>query len=91
MSEENLVYCINCKDHVKAHQQKEIWSAPNVLVLHLKRFSFPDGHARQKMETSVDFPLDNFDVGRWCQASNLYPYYHYNVTCIHINPPPTLI
>ncbi|CAD8059433.1 unnamed protein product [Paramecium sonneborni] len=31
-------YCMNCKTHVQAAKQMEIYKAPQVLIIHLKRF-----------------------------------------------------
>ncbi len=33
-------YCNRCKDHVQASKCMAIWTAPEVLVLHLKRFEY---------------------------------------------------
>lgn len=38
LDEENQWYCPSCKDHVQARKTLEVWSLPDVLVLHLKRF-----------------------------------------------------
>ncbi len=36
----DMWYCPNCKQHVEAFKKMQIWTAPEVLVLQLKRFSF---------------------------------------------------
>lgn len=40
LSEEDAWYCGKCKNHVEATKTMELWSVPDVLVLHLKRFSY---------------------------------------------------
>jgi ubiquitin C-terminal hydrolase len=78
----NEVYCSNCKDH-KATRKKVKFSLPylpKVLILSLKRFEFRDlrnvtgGYDvvthREKIETFVDFPIDNFDLAPFCQQLN---------------------
>ena len=32
-------YCSKCKDHVVATKKMEIYSSPDYLIIHLKRFS----------------------------------------------------
>mmetsp|Transcript_16127 Transcript_16127/g.37390 ORF Transcript_16127/g.37390 Transcript_16127/m.37390 type:complete len:884 (-) Transcript_16127:291-2942(-) len=61
LSPEDVWYCGKCKDHVQATKTMELWSVPDVLVLHLKRFSY-NRYSRDKLETEVDFPLDGFDL-----------------------------
>lgn len=36
-------YCSKCKQHVVATKRMEIWSAPDHLIIHLKRFSHSRG------------------------------------------------
>ena len=36
-------YCSKCKQHVVATKRMEIWSAPDHLIIHLKRFSHTRG------------------------------------------------
>ena len=48
------------KEH--AYRQVNFWSLPNILVITLKRFS-PDG--TQKLQSLVDFPLENMDLSRY--------------------------
>lgn len=35
----NTWYCPQCKDHKEATKQVDLWSLPDILVIHLKRFS----------------------------------------------------
>ena len=39
-----------------------LWSVPDVLVIHLKRFRQTSGSSTNKITTLVDFPLENFDM-----------------------------
>ena len=39
-----------------------LWSVPDVLVIHLKRFKQTSGSSTNKLTTLVDFPLENFDM-----------------------------
>jgi len=64
-----LRYCGKCKNHVEATKTMELWSTPDVLVLHLKRFSTTGRWgARDKIETEVSFPLDDLDLSKWTKG-----------------------
>ncbi|EFJ42377.1 hypothetical protein VOLCADRAFT_67166, partial [Volvox carteri f. nagariensis] len=55
-------YCPRCKSHVCADKKLDLWSLPEVLVVHLKRFSYTR-YSRNKLDTPVDFPLHGLDLG----------------------------
>lgn len=54
-------YCPSCKDHRQATKQIQLWSAPDILLIHLKRFenqrSFSD-----KIDDTVQFPIKSLDM-----------------------------
>ncbi|CAG8523744.1 9376_t:CDS:2 [Acaulospora morrowiae] len=54
-------HCPNCKICRRATKQLTISRLPDVLLIHLKRFSF-NGPFRDKLETMVDFPIWNLDL-----------------------------
>ena len=65
LSESDMWYCGSCKKHVRAYKKLDLWSAPDVLILHLKRFQYLPGTYfvhRQKLEQLVDFPLESLDM-----------------------------
>jgi ubiquitin carboxyl-terminal hydrolase 4/11/15 len=39
-----------------------VWKVPRILVVHLKRFSYRNKYWREKLDTFVDFPLDDLDL-----------------------------
>ncbi|KAG8768252.1 ubiquitin-specific protease doa4 [Ceratobasidium sp. 428] len=53
-------HCPRCKKARRAAKQLTLSRMPPVLVIHLKRFSFK-GPFTDKLETLVDFPLQNLD------------------------------
>jgi ubiquitin carboxyl-terminal hydrolase 4/11/15 len=61
LSEDNAWYCNRCKVQRRAAKTLEIWTAPDILIIHLKRFS---GHRtfRDKIEELVDFPVEGLDL-----------------------------
>ncbi|KAI0084467.1 hypothetical protein BDY19DRAFT_971275 [Irpex rosettiformis] len=61
LGEDDLWYCPNCKKHQQAIKRFDLWSVPDVLVVHLKRFS-NNRTLRDKIDTLVDFPLEGLDL-----------------------------
>lgn len=53
--------CPRCKQKREADKKIVICKLPKVLIIHLKRFSL-DGRWRQKLQTTVDFPLNDLSV-----------------------------
>lgn len=54
-------YCPKCKEHVQATKKLDLWSAPEVLILHLKRFQYTT-QSRRKIDAPVAFPLKGLDL-----------------------------
>lgn len=61
LSEQDMWYCPRCKEHRRASKKLDLWKTPDILVIHLKRFS-SSGFRRDKLETLVDFPTENLDI-----------------------------
>jgi ubiquitin carboxyl-terminal hydrolase 4/11/15 len=58
-------YCSACKQHVMATKKLDLWRCPEVLIVHLKRFS---AH-REKIGRLVDFPLHGLDLSRFVRGA----------------------
>jgi ubiquitin carboxyl-terminal hydrolase 4/11/15 len=61
LSENDAWYCPRCKEHRRASKQFQLWKAPDILVIHLKRFS-AQGRFRDKLDVLVDFPIEGLDL-----------------------------
>ena len=57
LEENNEWFCEKCKKKQKALKKIEIYNAPKILIIQIKRFS-----KRNKINTKVDFPLKNLDI-----------------------------
>merc|ERR1711933_669128 len=68
LSEDNMWYCSKCKEFKMAKKKIDLWRVPDLLVIHLKRFSYTR-HYRNKITTLVDFPLKGFDIKDWISPS----------------------
>ncbi|KAJ7311039.1 hypothetical protein JRQ81_006636 [Phrynocephalus forsythii] len=64
LTDNNKFYCSHCKTRRDSLKKIEIWKLPPVLLVHLKRFSY-DGRWKQKLQTSVDFPLESLDLSQY--------------------------
>lgn len=62
-------YCPGCKQHRQASKKLDLWRLPEILVIHLKRFSY-SRFWKNKLETYVDFPVDNFDLSNYIAHRN---------------------
>ena len=40
LSQDDSWYCQRCRMHVQANKKLDLWSLPEVLIMHLKRFNF---------------------------------------------------
>ncbi|KAI1117936.1 hypothetical protein F5Y14DRAFT_447346 [Nemania sp. NC0429] len=61
LSEQDMWYCPRCKEHRRASKKLDLWKTPDILIIHLKRFS-SSGYRRDKLETLVQFPTENLDI-----------------------------
>ena len=61
LSENDAWYCPRCKEHRRASKTFELWKAPDILVIHLKRFSV-QGRFSDKLDIFVDFPVEGLDL-----------------------------
>ena len=61
LSEQDTWYCPRCKEHRRASKKFDLWKTPDILVVHLKRFSSV-GWRRDKLDVLVDFPIEGLDL-----------------------------
>lgn len=61
LSEEDLWYCPRCKDHKRASKKFDLWRLPEIVVVHLKRFSHTRTW-RDKIDAYIDFPMKGLDL-----------------------------
>ncbi|KAG5255304.1 ubiquitin carboxyl-terminal hydrolase family protein [Salix suchowensis] len=61
---DDMWYCPSCKEHRQATKKLDLWMLPDVLVFHLKRFSY-SRYLKNKLDTFVDFPIHNLDLSKY--------------------------
>ncbi|WJX73807.1 Ubiquitin carboxyl-terminal hydrolase 8 [Trifolium repens] len=77
---EDMWYCPGCKDHRQASKKLDLWRLPEILVIHLKRFQY-SRFMKNKLETYVDFPVDNLDLSAYITHGNQKSY-HYTLYAV---------
>ncbi|CAM8927558.1 unnamed protein product [Rhodiola kirilowii] len=66
---DDMWYCPQCKEQRHASKKLDLWRLPDVLVIHLKRFSYSRS-TKHKLETFVNFPIYNFDLTNYVAYKN---------------------
>ena len=68
----------DCKEHRQATKKFDLWKLPNILIIHLKRFSY-SRYSRDKISTPVYFPLVGLSLAEYttnpAHANDLYDCY----------------
>ncbi|XP_033647195.1 ubiquitin carboxyl-terminal hydrolase 15-like [Asterias rubens] len=73
LEREDSWYCPECKKHQEATKKFDLWRLPKILVVHLKRFSYTR-FWRDKLDTVVNFPLEDLDMSQYVINPNDGPY-----------------
>ncbi|XP_020093909.1 ubiquitin carboxyl-terminal hydrolase 9-like isoform X1 [Ananas comosus] len=61
---DDMWYCPSCKEHRQATKKLDLWRLPEILVFHLKRFSY-SRFLKNKLDTFVNFPIHNLDLSKY--------------------------
>lgn len=76
LEKDNSWFCSKCQKNQEAFKKLEIYRAPNILIVQLKRFDFKsenmyDGMLKNKKnESLVIFPLENLDISKYVVEEN---------------------
>lgn len=62
-------YCPRCKEHRQATKKLDLWKLPDILVVHLKRFSY-SRYLKNKLDTFVNFPIGNLDLSKYVKSKD---------------------
>ncbi|XP_065858457.1 ubiquitin carboxyl-terminal hydrolase 9-like [Euphorbia lathyris] len=66
---DDMWYCPGCKEHREATKKLDLWTLPEILVFHLKRFSY-SRYLKNKLDTFVDFPIHNLDLRKFVKRAD---------------------
>nr|AAN04210.1 Putative ubiquitin carboxyl terminal hydrolase [Oryza sativa Japonica Group] len=65
---DDMWYCPRCTEHKQASKKLDLWRLPEILVVHLKRFSY-SRFMKNKLDTFVNFPIHDLDMSRYANHS----------------------
>jgi ubiquitin carboxyl-terminal hydrolase 4/11 len=71
LPESETLYCSHCKEHNAPLKKMDLWRAPNVLIIQLKRFQYIPGQYfvhRDKISDLVEFPLEGLDLSEFIKG-----------------------
>ena len=69
-------YCPKCKTHVDACKKFDLFMLPPILIIHLKRFKFSSSGQRSKIDKSIQYPLNDWNLSKQKKSrSGIYPLY----------------
>ncbi|XP_031094447.1 ubiquitin carboxyl-terminal hydrolase 9-like isoform X1 [Ipomoea triloba] len=66
---DDMWYCPHCKEHRQATKKLDLWRLPDILVFHLKRFSY-SRWMKNKIDTFVNFPIHNLDLSKYVKSKD---------------------
>ncbi|CAN6834887.1 unnamed protein product [Brassica oleracea] len=78
---DNMWLCPQCKDKRQANKKLDLWKLPEILVFQLKRFK-TSKYFLKKIDTFVDFPVDELDLSKYVEKGESCLYELYAV-CNH--------
>lgn len=64
---DDMWYCPSCKEHRQATKKLDLWRLPEILVIHLKRFSY-SRYLKNKLDTFVSFHIHDLDLRRYVKC-----------------------
>jgi ubiquitin carboxyl-terminal hydrolase 4/11/15 len=62
-------YCPGCKEHRQASKKLDLWRLPEILVVHLKRFSY-SRYMKNKLDTFVNFPIHDLNMSKYVKLTS---------------------
>ncbi|KAK9103955.1 hypothetical protein Sjap_021209 [Stephania japonica] len=65
---DDMWYCPNCKEHRQATKKLDLWRLPEILIVHLKRFSY-NQYLKDKLDAFVSFPICNLDLSKYIKSN----------------------
>ena len=77
LDESNLWFCENCKKNQKAIKKIEIYNAPKILIIQIKRFNHSN-----KINTKVNFPLTDLDIRNYILSKDKNDHIKYDLFAV---------
>ncbi|KAA3460023.1 ubiquitin carboxyl-terminal hydrolase 9-like isoform X1 [Gossypium australe] len=64
-----IMYCPRCKEHRQAIKKLDLWMLPEIIVFHLKRFTY-GRYLKNKIDTFVNFPIHDLDLSKYVMSKD---------------------
>ena len=81
LSSGNAWWCDSCKDFRQATKKVGLWTAPDIIPIHLKRFSNTTSSCK-KVTDYIDFPINGLDLTRYVEAPEEGKSYIYDLFAV---------
>ncbi|CAN6466306.1 unnamed protein product [Victoria cruziana] len=78
---DDMWYCPRCKEHRQATKKLDLWRLPDILVVHLKRFSY-SRYFKNKLDTVVNFPICDLDLAKYVKRKDAPESYVYDLYAV---------
>ncbi|CAN6480466.1 unnamed protein product [Victoria cruziana] len=78
---DDMWYCPTCKEHRQATKKLDLWRLPEILVVHLKRFSY-SRYFKNKLDTFVNFPVCDLDLTKYVKLKDMTELYLYELYAV---------
>ncbi|OUM68860.1 hypothetical protein PIROE2DRAFT_31589, partial [Piromyces sp. E2] len=83
LTDENKWFCPECKEDREAYKKMDIWKAPEILIVHLKRFIQDRRYySSRKNNVLVKFPIEGLDLTNIIIGPKSEEKYIYNLYAI---------
>jgi len=83
LTDENKWFCPECKEDREAYKKMDIWKAPEILIVHLKRFIQDRRYySSRKNNVLVEFPIEGLDLTNVIIGPKSEEKYIYNLYAI---------
>ncbi|XP_024528221.1 ubiquitin carboxyl-terminal hydrolase 5 [Selaginella moellendorffii] len=76
----DMWYCPRCKQRQQASKKLDLWRLPEILVVHLKRFSYV--RYQNKLETFVNFPIHDLDLTKYLAHRSVPQQHEYELYAV---------
>ncbi|CAF3413475.1 unnamed protein product [Rotaria socialis] len=84
LSEYGQWYCNECGRLTNAEKKLNLWTLPKILILQLKRFTY-DLSNNNKINTFVDYPLENLDLSDYVINPDYDRTTRYNLVAVSVH------
>eukprot|EP01083_Nonionella_stella_P097758 274810_1 len=65
LNDNDLWYCKKCKEHVHGVKKCDLWSLPEILIIHLKRYVMNELNQRVKNDIAIQYPIHGLDLHKY--------------------------